>query len=114
MTTLPLSVMRGFALGNERRRCTCGRQTIKRHVNKRGVSARSGCSCCRFKPFPLRASGFVNVNMRVHQAGQNGGVTKVLNGNLRGQLITQNNIEDSAVFDEHSCRFDSLRGHDST
>jgi len=52
--------------------------------------------------------------VRVHQAGQNGGVSKVLHGNLRGQLARRNNIEDSAVFDEHSRRFDSLRRHYSS
>ena len=79
--------MRGFALGNERRRCTCGRQTIKRHVNKRGVSARSGCSCCRFKPFPLRASGFVDVHMRIDQTGKNCGLAEIVNLGAVGYVV---------------------------
>ena len=91
-----------------------GRQAIQRHVYKQRIAASRGGAGRRTESFPLRATRLVDVNMRVHQARQNGGVTKVLNGNLRGQLIRQNNIEDSAVFDEHSCRFDSLRGHDST
>ena len=91
-----------------------GRQAIQRHVHKQRIAACGSGAGRRTESLPLRATRLVDVNMGVHQARQNGGVTKVLNGNLRGQLIRQNNIEDSAVFDEHSCRFDSLRGHDST
>src|SRR6266550_5940640 len=44
------------------------RQAIERHIYKQRVSASRSGARCRTESFPFRASGFVNVYVRVHQA----------------------------------------------
>src|SRR6267378_2012971 len=102
---------RGFALrfecGYRRRRW----QAIERHVHKQRAATSRGGPSRRPESFPFRPTGFVDVDMRIHQPRQNGSLAKVRYGNMRGQLIRCKNIEDSSVFDEHSRRFDSVWRH---
>src|SRR5712692_4404066 len=84
-------------------------QTVERHVHKQRVATGRVGASRRAESFPLRPPGFVDVDVSVHQPRQNGGLAKILRGTLRRQLMWGNNIEDSAVFDEHCRGFDTVR-----
>ncbi len=90
------------------RRC---RQTIQWHVHERGASTGRSGARRRPEPFPFRSSGFVDVNVGIHQPRQNGGLAKIRNGDLRRQLVRSDNIDNSFVLDEHSHGSDAKRRH---
>jgi hypothetical protein len=103
--------VRGLAFRFERSHGCRRGQTIERHVHKQRAAAGRGGTRRRLEPFPFRASGFVDVYVRVDQPRQNGSLAKIPHGNLRGQLTWRNNVKDSPVFDENGRGFDSARRH---
>ena len=80
-------IVRGLAFCfecSDRRRC---RQTVEWHVHEQRAAAGCGGPGGRPESLPFRAPGFVDVDVRVHQPRQNGGLAKVRRANLRGQFM---------------------------
>ena len=69
---------RSFALRFKCRNRGCLGQAVQRHIDQRRKSASRSSTRCRPEALPLRASRFIDVNMAVHKARQNGQVSEIM------------------------------------
>lgn len=91
------------------RRCTLllesgdggrGGETIQRHVDKERVAPCSrGARGC-LKAFPVGAARIVDMDMRIDEAWENGGVAEIANCGEGGNLLRGDNVADVFAFDE--------------
>ena len=103
----------GFALGFE-----CGDggglgQAVQRHVDEGGEASGGGGAGGGAEAFPLGASGLVDVDVRVDEAGKDGVVAAVVEDGVGGKLGGAADGADAALFDEERCRLRASRGDDA-
>ena len=84
------------------------RHAVQRHVHQRGNAARGRSLRCGLEAFPLRASGLVDVHMRIHQARQKHKVTKIAQVASEHGLIPINHARYAPVLHQQRRRPQAL------
>ena len=103
----------GFALGFEGfDGCGFG-ETVEGHVDEGGVASCGGGASGGAEAFPFGASGFVDVDVGVDEAREDGVVAAVVDGGVTGEFGGAADCPDCAVFDEERCGTCALRGDDA-
>ncbi len=104
----PAARLRRFHLGAKSLEGRGRGNTVQRHVHQRGHTARSGCARRGLETFPVRAAGFVDVHVRIHQARHDYGVACVKNGAPLRELIAAGDGGDNAAADVNRRRADTI------
>ena len=87
--------LRRLPLRFKRRHARCRRKTIQRHVNQEGIASRSGRAGRGLEAFPIGSSRLIDVHVRIHQAGQNCGIAKVVDFESLRHLVGAHNFADA-------------------
>jgi hypothetical protein len=101
-----------------------GRDAIQRHVDEQSVSSSCRRSGGGRESFPFRATGLVDVYVRVNQTGQNGNIAEIENLCLSRRSFRFDNALNAFLLDEDGrganavgrndlSRDEGLESHDS-
>jgi hypothetical protein len=82
---------------------------IERHVDDRRIPTGRRGLRCRLKSFPVGATRFVDVNMRVHQTGQYRGIPEVLALEISRYFTRRNDSPNFFSFHQDRSRTDTFR-----
>ena len=88
-------------------------EAVEGHVDEGGVASGGGCSGGGAEAFPFGAAGFVDVDVGVDEAGEDGVVAAVVGDGVAGDLGGAAYCADSAVFDEERCGLRAVGRDDS-
>ena len=91
-------------LGFERSNRGGFRQAIERHIHQRGVAAGRGGAGGGGEAFPFRPARFVDVHMRIHQAGQQHQVAELMQLRLRAVRLRAAHRLNASLLDDYRCR----------
>ena len=105
--------LRGAALGFEGFDRGGLGEAVEGHVDEGGVASCGSGSGGGAEAFPFGAAGFVDVDVGVDEAGEDGVVAAVVDGGIAGNLGGAADGADDAVFDEERCGTCALRGDDA-
>ena len=94
------AALRGGALCFEGGDVGGGGNAIQRHVDEESVATGGGGARGGFEAFPIGAAGFVDVDVRIHQARKNGSVAKIVGLRVGRDLIGRDYVEDFVTIDE--------------
>src|SRR5579864_7589856 len=86
---------------------------VQGHVDKHGVATGRGCLSGGFKALPVSSSRFVDMDMRIHQAGQQRGIAEVLDYGIGWNFTRRGDPEDLFSLDRKSTRLNLPRRHQS-
>ena len=84
-------------------------KAVEGHVDEGGVASGGGGAGSGAEAFPLGASGLVDVDVGVDEAGEDGVVAAVVDGGVAGYFGGAADGADAAVFDEERCGTRALR-----
>src|SRR6267142_950407 len=107
----PAFLARRSALGFERRSCGGCRDAVERHVDQRRDAASGGRACRRLKTFPIGAPRFIDMDMRVHQAGHDDRSSRVIHIRSARQIVIAAHRCVRSIANVHGCRLSTFRLH---
>ena len=88
-------------------------EAVEGHVNEGGVASGGGGSGGGAEAFPFGASGFVDVDVGVDEAGEDGVVAAVVDDGAGGEFGGAADCADDAAFDEECCGLRAVRRDDA-
>jgi hypothetical protein len=83
-------------------------ETVEGHVDEGGEASGGGGAGCGAEAFPFGASGFVDVDVGVDEAGEDGEVGAVVEDGVRGEFGRIADGFDEAIFDQEGRRMSAL------
>ena len=88
------------AFGFESGDVGCRGQTVEGHVDEQRVAASGSGARGGLEAFPIGAAGVVDVHVGIDEAGKNGGVAKIVELGVGGNLIGSDYVEQAFTFDK--------------
>jgi hypothetical protein len=89
------------------------RQAIQRHVRDERIASGRSSAGARGKAFPFGAAWFVDVYVRIDEAGKNGGIAKIAERYARGNLTRRNDTSNFLFLYEECGWTDTVGSHNS-
>jgi hypothetical protein len=88
-------------------------EAVEGHVDEGGKASGGGCASCGTEALPFGASGLIDVDVSVDEAGEDGVVSAVVEDGVWGEFGAVANGMEDAVFDEERGGTCALRRDDA-